>query len=518
MYERIERDLVRQKTSIIVMICIVVMIGMIGFTYSFFAAEISSESGEITGEVATPGLNITVQKVAPVSPNANKKLVPQLDSAITKAVVGTQGKCVDDNTNAVCQVYKVTLKNVGASSIYVDGVVELNNGNNPNLKWARVSGDGTNSVEPTVIDGIKAAEETTLTINELYTKGQTKEYYIVIWISETGYAQMDRGTFTGTVRFNNHMDPSLKTLTDLGLTQYVKSGTPDFSKINYQGTKEEIAAEMTDICVNDWGYDDLATCMDEGWGMTFDDYYDTYLPTEDDNGIYKMEDDQGISYYFRGNITNNYVKFGKYTEDAYAIYDSTTGTSSYANSCGDASSYNCTKIASANDDKYWRIVRIKGDGSIRMVYDGTSPYANNVASTNRQIGKSVFNYNYNDNAYVGYMYGQTGASTYEDTHENTNDSSIKTTIDRWYSKYLNTNYGRYVANAIYCNDRKVVTEDNKYKMWWEDDTKVAGTGIGTSETMYGTWNRMESTDNYYHLSEVNPSLMCEQLNDRFTMQ
>ena len=333
------------------MICIVVMIGMIGFTYSFFAAEISSGSGEITGEVATPELNITVQKVAPVSPNANKKLVPQLDSAITKAVVGTQGKCVDDNINAVCQVYKVTLKNVGASSIYVDGVVELNNGNNPNLKWARVSGDGTNSVEPTVIDGIKAAEETTLTINELYTKGQTKEYYIVIWISETGYAQMDRGTFTGTVRFNNHMDPSLKTLTNLGLTQYVKSGTPDFSKTNYQGTKEEVTTSMTDVCVNDWGYDDLATCMDEEWGMTFDDYYDTYLPTEDDNGIYKMEDDQGTSYYFRGNITNNYVKFGKYTEDAYAIYDSTTGTSSYANSCGSAT--DCTQIGAPGDDMYW---------------------------------------------------------------------------------------------------------------------------------------------------------------------
>ena len=57
------------------MICIVVMVGMIGFTYSFFAAEISSNSGEITGEVATPELNITVQKVAPVSPNNNKKLI-----------------------------------------------------------------------------------------------------------------------------------------------------------------------------------------------------------------------------------------------------------------------------------------------------------------------------------------------------------------------------------------------------------------------------------------------------------
>ena len=115
------------------------------------------------------------------------------------------------------------------------------------------------------------------------------------------------------------------------------------------------------------------------------------------------------------------------------------------------------------------------------------------------------------------MYGQTGASSYDATHENTNDSSIKTTIDRWYSKYLNTNYGRYVANAIYCNDRKVVTDDSKYKIFFGDDTKVAGTGIGTSDTLYGMWGRIIlNTENFS--TNPSPTLMCEQVNDRFTLQ
>ena len=99
----------------------------------------------------------------------------------------------------------------------------------------------------------------------------------------------------------------------------------------------------------------------------------------------KAKDAYGDSYYYRGNVTNNYVKFA---------------------------------------DKYWRIVRINGDGTVRVIYDGTSAHANGEASADRQIGTSAFNSSNNDNAYVGYMYGKTGASTYADAHANTNNSTI----------------------------------------------------------------------------------------------
>mgnify|MGYP000911975040 CR=1 FL=1 len=56
-------------------------------------------------------------------------------------------------------------------------------------------------------------------------------------------------------------------------------------------------------------------------------------------------------------------------------------------------------------DKYWRIVRINGDGTVRVIYDGTSAHANGESSEDRQIGTSAFNSSGNDNAYVGYMYG-----------------------------------------------------------------------------------------------------------------
>ena len=62
-------------------------------------------------------------------------------------------------------------------------------------------------------------------------------------------------------------------------------------------------------------------------------------------GIYKAQDDYGTSYYFRGAVDNNYVYFA---------------------------------------NKYWRIIRINGDGSIRMIYDGTVAHANGESSEDRQ--------------------------------------------------------------------------------------------------------------------------------------
>ena len=180
------------------------------------------------------------------------------------------------------------------------------------------------------------------------------------------------------------------------------------------------------------------------------------------NGIYAAEDDFGTSYYFRGAVENNYVYFANY---------------------------------------YWRIIRINGDGSIRMIYAGTSPHENgyNDSSTyDMRIGRSAYNSSYNDNAYVGYMYGTAGSTTYDATHSNTNDSTIKSYIDNWYQNNLNS-YSQYIADTIYCNDRSV-TPVNSY----------AGTGIGTEITDYSNLKR--------NWIDYTPSLKCTNINDRFTVE
>ncbi len=174
----------------------------------------------------------------------------------------------------------------------------------------------------------------------------------------------------------------------------------------------------------------------------------------------KAKDAYGDSYYYRGNVTNNYVKFA---------------------------------------DKYWRIVRINGDGTVRVIYDGTSAHANGENSSDRQIGTSAFNSRHNDNAYVGYMYGATGASTYAAAHANINDSTIKAYIDNWYkTNILGTANEQYLADNLFCNDRSL-------------SFKNTGTGAGMSETNYRWY--------YYADSSYNNKMIltCPQQNDAFTV-
>ena len=112
-------------------------------------------------------------------------------------------------------------------------------------------------------------------------------------------------------------------------------------------------------------------------------------------------------YYFAGDAKNNWVKFGGF---------------------------------------YWRIIRTNHDGSIKLLYAGTSP-----DTTRGYIGTSKFNTTYNDPMYVGYKYGTTGSL--ENNRLNTNDSTIKTYIDNWYNNNLSS-YSKYISTeAVYCNDR-----------------------------------------------------------------
>ena len=186
---------------------------------------------------------------------------------------------------------------------------------------------------------------------------------------------------------------------------------------------------------------------------------------ETTNGyLCKAKDAYGDSYYYRGNVTNNYVKFA---------------------------------------DKYWRIVRINGDGTVRVIYDGTSAHTNGESSEDRQIGTSAFNSSYNDNAYVGYMYGQTGASTYADAHANTNDSTIKAYIDNWdKTNIVGTTNEQYLADNVFCNDRS------------SGKPSIIGYnnfGYGTNVTAYRWY--------YWANNEYNNKMMltCPQKNDAFTV-
>ena len=189
------------------------------------------------------------------------------------------------------------------------------------------------------------------------------------------------------------------------------------------------------------------------------------ISTADEALLASAEDDYGTSYYFRGAVTNNYVEF--------------------ANKC-------------------WRIVRVGGDGSVKLILhnDNINKVANPCDSANNSTSAafarysdttymSAFNTNYNDNAYVGFKYGTAGASDYASAHANTNKSTILTNLETWYNN--NDNFKKYekvIADTVWCNDKSV----------------SSGLGYGTNKTNYGAKQRLVSTSN--SAGGTGPSLKC----------
>ena len=272
-------------------------------------------------------------------------------------------------------------------------------------------------------------------------------------------------------------------------------------------------------------------------------------------GMYAGEDNDGTTYYYRGSVGGNYVKF---------------------------------------NDMYWRIIRVNGDGSVRMIYDGTSPHANGEESSNRQVTTKAFNSYINDNAYVGYMYGdpndfvetdsgsatfnytglsssakyyfatdytldestrsfklagdfkqgtlgtdkvgyytcfstsQTascqrlfyttkyntstsmtvkakgyGSTSLEGAHANVTDSTMKTYLDSWYSSNMTEVDDKISKDAVFCNNRNKSSKNGG---------TYTNTGYGITPTIYG----YERFWNWASQGKLDPTLMCET-NDSFSV-
>ena len=170
-----------------------------------------------------------------------------------------------------------------------------------------------------------------------------------------------------------------------------------------------------------------------------------------EKGIYETTDyDGNPTYYYRGSVENNYVKFAGF---------------------------------------YWRIIRINSNGSIRMIYDGTSAHANGEASEDRQYSTSRFNGSGKDNVYVGYMY------TSGEAHGTGTSSIIKTDVDKFYVDKLASNASKLDNNVGFCGDRSNLNQQS---------------GVGTGTVI--TYNK-----GYLRVVESTPTLTCENASDYYTV-
>lgn len=244
------------------------------------------------------------------------------------------------------------------------------------------------------------------------------------------------------------------------------------------GSNCDSIADSYDNCINNKG--NTVTPDDDNGSTDEDDTNNTFLNSAilSDNTAYSdasinfaqgasSTNGQGLyytttntlnnqrTYYFRGNVTNNFVKFANY---------------------------------------YWRVIRINENGSIRMIYAGTSA----TSTTDDSIGNSAYNTVAEDNSMVGYMYGFFNAPAYDEIgdtviypypycvdsegdftwadaldelsiqqcqengnwveepdayYDNMFDSAIKKVIDTWFDRNLSTYELQLDGDAGFCNDR-----------------------------------------------------------------
>ncbi|HBA37146.1 MAG TPA: hypothetical protein DCY94_00345, partial [Firmicutes bacterium] len=212
-----------------------------------------------------------------------------------------------------------------------------------------------------------------------------------------------------------------------------------------------------------------------------------------DEGVYSMEDDYGISYYYRGAVTNNYVKFGGF---------------------------------------FWRIIRINGDGSVRIIYDGTRAYANGGSGSDgtdrfTHVDKA-WNANYDDAKYVGWMFGGDDgvASTKKDvevtdmteeakskaaTYNQTASDLKELWVDPWYKTNIeDKGLSKYIGDEIFCNDRSTAPDGST---WWTREN-ATNKGFGKNPTRYGAGHR--TFDSNLNVKNPEPTFKCPQKNDAFT--
>ena len=168
-------------------------------------------------------------------------------------------------------------------------------------------------------------------------------------------------------------------------------------------------------------------------------------PSNEENGLFKYPTETNPIYYFRGNVDNNYIKFGKYSEDVNISYIDASGTEQII-------------THKKGEDIIWRIVRVNDDASITIVLNdliGMSNYSNTTTQN------SV---NYNDLSNL-----------------------IKTTSEAWYQKHLSGS-SKYIVDNGFCGDAKLEEDSKHYQGYIRNITNGTPSLVCSSDNLYTVTN------------------------------
>ena len=436
------------KKNKIIIIAIVLALAVLfsGLTYAYFTSATSSESGSTI--VAKGGqMNVVYDnKSANISVS---NIYPREEAWVTKKF-----QVIGNNTTDLLMFYKVKM------------VVDNNEfGLDLSYKLTGTNTSNSGALIPNVSSNAYIGERDVSLGTGYHVKGTNKihEYTLQIFFKprNTGYDSDDNQNYGQEANFAAHLVIEIDgTSTTSSPSNWDDAGSNTLLagiKKNYASPTATLTNPITDASASNEAVMSLAP------------------------------DDYGISYYFRGNVQNNFVSF--------------------ANMC-------------------WRIVRITGDGSIKLaLYDYSSASCTNTGDTlafaryNGDTYTTKFNEKRDDNAYVGFMYGTPNSNTYAATHANINKSGILQNLETWYKSEL-TAYTEKLADTIWCNDKS--TDKDVTANFFESANGVlnkesipySGLGYQKENTAYGSGIRnypLESSDNRFTYG-TGPSLICPKDN------
>ena len=438
-----------EKENKIIIIAIVLALTVLfsGLTYAYFTSATSSESGSTI--VAKGGqMNVVYDnKSANISVS---NIYPREEAWVTKKF-----QVIGNNTTDLLMFYKVKM------------VVDNNEfGLDLNYKLTGTNTANSGALIPNVTSNAYIGSTDVTFGTGYHVKGTNKihEYTLQIFFKprNTGYDSDDNQNYGQEANFAAHLVIEIDgTSTEKAPKDWDKAGSNTLLagiKKNYASPTATLTNPITDASASNEAVMSLAP------------------------------DDYGISYYFRGNVQNNFVSF--------------------ANMC-------------------WRIVRITGDVSIKLaLYDYSSASCTNTGDTlayaryNGNTYKTKFNEQSNDNAYIGFMYGTPNSTTYAATHANINKSIILQNLETWYKAKL-TSYTEKLADTIWCNDKSTVKNvtmnyfDSADGVLNKESMPFPGLGYQKENTAYGSGIRNYPLESSYNSSTngTGPSLICPKDND-----
>ena len=478
----------KNKKLTIIVGCLLLVIS-VSFAYFLASTIFSGEGSSVSGTAATIGSSEIVVEgslefndldIYPghknvssikVTATGDNELIPynviwdgtnSLNTPLNYTVYKTSSEI---EVNASCN--KVT-GNLGSSKIYYEECSITNKNQLGSIVASGTINNGTNKVTLIPDEFITSSEE-----------GTSIYYYVILEYPNLEESQnIDMGgSFNGEITIEENEVTSDITIAGI----YIENNGEYEESTSIPSDGYTLNTE-TSTCNNNAsiGYDSennriyVSNLNTSGTECTL--YYDEYNPpageqilenynsllTRDDfsttvtntttGTIYYEDTSKGRTYYFTGNPTDNLVSFGGF---------------------------------------YWRIIRINEDGTIRMIYQGTSA---NTTGTNTQIQTSAFNSSYNNNnMYVGYMYQS------NQVHGLTSSSTIKGILDQWYQNNLTSVADKIDGNAGFCGDRQPSTSSS---------TSNGSGGTGTTVTYYGAYIRL--------VNSKNPTFECENESDLYT--